>query len=157
MDVPQAQGHALRRYEQRVTLIDNVLPLGGIDEVVEQGLVLGQVLLKVPFEVLPQGMPEELAADEGAGHGVHQAVPVAVHMDWDEALLALIGPLDVLESVVQIQEAPGAVLAVAHRVDVLRLDEEGAVAQQRAVEQLALVHVPQQLRPARLLIHAVAR
>ena len=87
---------------------------------------------------------------------MHQAVPIPVHMHGNEAFLTFIGPLDVLEGVMQIQEASGAVLAIAHRVDMLRFDEEGAVTQQSAIEQLALVHVPEQLSPAGLFVHSVA-
>lgn len=156
MDVPQAQGDTLGRDKERVTLTDNVLPLGGIDEVVEQGLVLIQVLLEVLLEVLSQGMPEELPAHESPGHGVHQAMPIPVHMHGDQALLTFVGPLDVFQGVVQIEEAPGAVLAVAHRVDVLGFDEESAVAQQSTVEELALVHIPEELGSPGLLVHPVA-
>jgi hypothetical protein len=48
-------------------------------------------------------------------------------MHWDEAFLTFISPFDILERVVQIQEASGAVLAIAHCVDVLWFDEEGPV------------------------------
>ena len=62
VDVPQAQGNPLRRYKQRVTLVDNVLLLSSINEVMEQRLIPGQVLLEVLFKILSQGMPEELSA-----------------------------------------------------------------------------------------------
>eukprot|EP00069_Balaena_mysticetus_P019178 bmy_11993T0 len=49
VDVPQAQGNTLGWYKQWVTLVDNVLPLSGINEVMEQGLISGQ---RVPKQVV---------------------------------------------------------------------------------------------------------
>lgn len=87
---------------------------------------------------------------------MHQAVPVLIHMHGNEAFLTFIGPFDVLEGVMQTQEASGAVPAVAHRVaDMLRFDEEGAVTQQRN-RTARPGSCPEQLSPASLFVHSVA-